>query len=415
MKAHRTANLRVHTTPAKFAALFQMASACRFVWNWAVRTNRAELWAWQHSAAQAWLGTRPKPSVTFFTWSKRSTRLRKNTPWLADLPYAPLRATLRRWSQSWAAYFDPKVPQDGKPKFHDRDHKLWVDFPGSSATLKGRWLRLGGIGWVRLSGSDQYAGAKVVSVHLSCEDGRKWFATIGYEVELPKPADNGLAIGVDMNCGQVATSTGYILRAPDVTRLEARRKRYQRRMARCKKGSKRREIMRQRMAKAIRRKRNIGRDWRHQVSRRLADTAGMVVIEDLQVAKMTRSAKGSLDAPGKRRCQGGNEQDDPCHGMGRTAAQRRVQGGAHRRRRSPQHEQEVPRVRACRQREQNHASGLQVLGLRTRRERRRERGVECHGPWDRGIWAATGVRIGDRGDPSTEQQGDGRLAGSSCM
>lgn len=299
MKAHRTANLRVHTTPAKFAALFQMASACRFVWNWAVRTNRAELWAWQHSAAQAWLGTRPKPSVTFFTWSKRFTRLRKNTPWLADLPYAPLRATLRRWSQSWAAYFDPKVPQDGKPKFHDRDHKLWVDFPGSSATLKGRWLRLGGIGWVRLSGSDQYAGAKVVSVHLSCEDGRKWFATIGYEVELPKPADNGLAIGVDMNCGQVATSTGYILRAPDVTRLEARRKRYQRRMARCKKGSKRREIMRQRMAKAIRRKRNIGRDWRHQVSRRLADTAGMVVIEDLQVAKMTRSAKGSLDAPGK--------------------------------------------------------------------------------------------------------------------
>lgn len=299
MKAHRTANLRVHTTPAKFAALFQMASACRFVWNWAVRTNRAELWAWQHSAAQAWLGTRPKPSVTFFTWSKRFTRLRKNTPWLADLPYAPLRATLRRWSQSWAAYFDPKVPQDGKPKFHDRDHKLWVDFPGSSATLKGRWLRLGGIGWVRLSGSDQYAGAKVVSVHLSCEDGRKWFATIGYEVELPKPADNGLAIGVDMNCGQVATSTGYIPRAPDVTRLEARRKRYQRRMARCKKGSKRREIMRQRMAKAIRRKRNIGRDWRHQVSRRLADTAGMVVIEDLQVAKMTRSAKGSLDAPGK--------------------------------------------------------------------------------------------------------------------
>lgn len=299
MKAHRTANLRVHTTPAKFAALFQMASACRFVWNWAVRTNRAELWAWQHSAAQAWLGTRPKASVTFFTWSKRFTRLRKNTPWLADLPYAPLRATLRRWSQSWAAYFDPKVPQDGKPKFHDRDHKLWVDFPGSSATLKGRWLRLGGIGWVRLSGSDQYAGAKVVSVHLSCEDGRKWFATIGYEVELPKPADNGLAIGVDMNCGQVATSTGYILRAPDVTRLEARRKRYQRRMARCKKGSKRREIMRQRMAKAIRRKRNIGRDWRHQVSRRLADTAGMVVIEDLQVAKMTRSAKGSLDAPGK--------------------------------------------------------------------------------------------------------------------
>ena len=53
------------------------------------------------------------------------------------------------------------------------------------------------------------------------------------------------------------------------------------------------------MAKAARRKRNIGRDWRHQVSRLLADSAGMVVVEDLAVAKMTRSPKGSVDALGR--------------------------------------------------------------------------------------------------------------------
>ena len=303
MIVHRTVNLRVRATSTKYARLFQMASACRFIWNWATRVNRAEYKGWQHNHAQIWLYPNPKkhykPNLTVFAWNKRFTRLRGSTPWLAELPYAPMRATLRRWAQSWTNYFSKTHPQRGKPTFHDRDHKLWIDFPDNSAKLCGEWLRLSGIGWVKLCGSNRYAGSKVKSVHVASEDGVKWFATISYEVELPDTIDNGLVLGVDMNCGQVATSTGDIIYAPDVTRIEARRMRYQRRMDRCKKGSNRRKTMRQRMAKASRHKTHIGRNWRHQVSRGLADSAGLVVIEDLAVARMTRSAKGTAEAPGK--------------------------------------------------------------------------------------------------------------------
>ena len=293
MKAHRTASLRIRTTPAKFERMFQMASACRFVWNWAVATNRAEYHGWQHDDTQPWLlGVKHgKPRTTFFTWGPRFTRLRHATPWLMELPYAPLRATLRRWSQSWSNCFSSSHAQRGKPTFHSRDHKLWVDFPGDSAKLCGRWLRLSGVGWVRLDGSNRYAGAAVKTVHVASEDGVKWHATIGYEVELPDAGDDGLAIGVDMNCGQVAASTGDIFHAPDVSRIEARRKRYQRRMERCRKGSNRRKVVRQRAAKAARAKRNVGRDWRHKASRVLADSASVIVVEDLAVAKMTRRAR----------------------------------------------------------------------------------------------------------------------------
>ena len=45
--------------------------------------------------------------------------------------------------------------------------------------------------------------------------------------EVARP-DNGLALGVDMNCGQVAASTGDLLRLPDMARLQARKRRYQR-------------------------------------------------------------------------------------------------------------------------------------------------------------------------------------------
>ena len=247
MRTHRTVNLRIRATPAKFERLFVMASACRFVWNWATRINRSEYGGWLHDDAQSWLyqgGPHAKLSVSFFTWGKRFTKLRRSTPWLAEVPCAPLRATLRRWSQSWSNYFSRTHPQRGKPTFHSRDHKLWVDFPDDSAKLCGDWLRLSGVGWVRLRGSNRYAGAKVKSVHVASEDGVKWFASIGYEVELPDMVDDDTAIGVDMNCGQIALSTGHIIDAPDVSRLEARRKRHQRRMDRCAKGSNRRKKMR---------------------------------------------------------------------------------------------------------------------------------------------------------------------------
>ena len=149
------------------------------------------------------------------------------------------------------------------------------------------------MGWVGVRGSNPCAPGAVKNVHLASGDGRKWIATISYEVEAPDVADDGLAVGVDMNCGQVAASTGDIIHAPDVARLEARRRRHQRRMARQRKGGKRRQRTRERMAKAARRKRDIGRNWRHRVSRTLADTAGLVVVEDLATAKMTRRAKGS--------------------------------------------------------------------------------------------------------------------------
>ena len=111
--------------------------------------------------------------------------------------------------------------------------------------------------------------------------------------------DDHQAVGVDMNAGQVAVSTGDILWRPDVSRHEARRRRYQRRMARQRKGGNRRERTRGRVAKVSRRIANIRKDWAHKTSRQIADTAHTVVIEDLHVRRMTKSARGTQASPGR--------------------------------------------------------------------------------------------------------------------
>jgi len=53
----------------------------------------------------------------------------------------------------------------------------------------------------------------------------------------------------------------------------------------------------------MRKRANRLKDWQHKVSRKLADKAGTVVWEDLKCAGMTRSASGTVEAPGQRVAQ----------------------------------------------------------------------------------------------------------------
>ena len=65
--------------------------------------------------------------------------------------------------------------------------------------------------------------------------GRRWLATVCYEVEAVKRPDDGRVFSVDRNAGQVAVAdanTARLVRGPSQDRLEAWRRRYQRRMAR---------------------------------------------------------------------------------------------------------------------------------------------------------------------------------------
>ena len=72
----------------------------------------------------------------------------------------------------------------------------------------------------------------------------KWMAVVCYAIAAVERPDDGTVTGVDMNAGQVAVSNGRharILHAPDPRRLEAKIRRQQRRLARQRRGSRRRE------------------------------------------------------------------------------------------------------------------------------------------------------------------------------
>ena len=239
-------------------------------------------------------------SLTYFDQAKSLTVCRRTLPDMAAVPVAIQRGTLKRLDHAFKGFFQ-RASRGGAgfPRFQGHRHFNSLSVV-SGVKVEGNRLRVPGFGWltIRRRGGNPWSHGKPVSAVLKREEGR-WKAVVCYAVSLPEREDNGHVVGVDMNAGQVATSDGEILRLPESRRLEARARRHARKLARQCRGSKRREKTRRRLAKTRRRMAMKRHDWQHRVSRRLADAAGTVVIEDLKVRNMTRSARGTKEEPGR--------------------------------------------------------------------------------------------------------------------
>lgn len=126
-----------------------------------------------------------------------------------------------------------------------------------------------------------------------------------YSAEELAGAVNGVDRGVVIPaCDSKGLITHDLLCANDhrVARKQQKRKRYQRKMARQQVGSNRRLRTRMKIARIERYRANCIENMAHQVSHRLAadESTHVVAMEDLKVANMTASAKGTIEKPGKR-------------------------------------------------------------------------------------------------------------------
>ncbi len=292
----------------KHDMLSRLAGACRFVWNEAIAYNQEQLEIHRLLAQfPATDGLVPAPSTTFFSMGKWFTSLRsgrthssrgRQETWLQELPFGIVRYSLKHQSEAWKKAFKG----GGFPKYRSRLGNDSFTIPEKFRLTPGT-LYIPRLGHFRLSrkGGDPYLdrpGCEPRSVTVKRYLG-KWYAVVTYEVPDVRK-DNGRSIGMDMNVGQVATSEGEIYLMPDTSRLEARKCRYQRMMARRQKGSNRRARARHLCAKTQRRIASIRSNWQHQVSHDIAAAAGTVVVENLNVQGMTASAKGTLEQPGRK-------------------------------------------------------------------------------------------------------------------
>ncbi|WP_433476851.1 RNA-guided endonuclease InsQ/TnpB family protein [Spirillospora sp. CA-142024] len=134
--------------------------------------------------------------------------------------------------------------------------------------------------------------------------GRWHVAFAAIPAPIPKPG-SGEAVGVDRGVAVAAAlSTGDLLTVPGLREAErARLGRLLRRLARTRPGSRRRAQIKAAIARLKARETDRRKDWIEKTSTNLARRFDVIAVEDLNIAGMTRSARGTVEAPGRKMAQ----------------------------------------------------------------------------------------------------------------
>ena len=305
MKVHRTVRYRLHPgSSRKHQQLHGTAGACRFVWNHMVGKLRDEYEAWG-TCNFFYMSTKTVPTQGL---GRTFTILRKHSyKWLQGYSAYVVKSSLQPIETTYKAFFKDRET-GGRlnrklPQFHGK-HTTTPSFPIDCYCTKvvGESLYVQKIGWMKLVGNNPYPDGKFKSGRIRCECGN-WYAYLVYEVDTQAGLLHSTReVGIDRNIaeGRLAVlSDGTKHPGPDLALKVARRKRYQRKMARQVKGSNRRKITKVRLQKAFRAERFARLNWAHHVSKSIAREYGVVYVEKLNVRGMTKSAKGTKEKPGK--------------------------------------------------------------------------------------------------------------------
>jgi putative transposase len=286
---------RLLPTPAQEATLRDHCAHARYIWNLAVE---------QHSHWRPGRASAPG----YLEQCRQLTQARAEYPWLAQGSQTVQQQALRDFAQAMAAFFDPRNParrpswrkagRDEGFRIVGRRGRQW-DARRLSRKVGEVWVPKAG--WVRFRWSRPVPPG-VKSYRVSMDRAGRWHvAFAAVPAPVPAPA-NGRVVGIDRGVTvSAALSTGELLRAPGRSAREQNRlRRLERKLARARRGSKRRGRARRAVAELRARQADRRKDWAEKASTGIARGFDLIRVEDLQITNMTRSARGTPENPGRR-------------------------------------------------------------------------------------------------------------------
>jgi len=281
---------RLLPSPAQEAVLRDHCGHARFVWNLAVEQHRH----WRPGRASA---------PGYLEQCRELTTARAEHPWLAAGSQMVQQQALRDFARAMANYFRGS---HGRPSWRkagrDQGFRVVAVKPDEVRHLSRHvgQVRVPKLGWVRFRWS-RAVPAGVKSYRVTMDRAGRWHIVFAAVPEpIPAPG-NGQAVGIDRGVAvSAALSTGELLRAPGLGVAERTRMlRLERRLARARRGSNRRRRVKCAIARLKARQTDRRKDWAEKVSTRLAREFDVICVENLAITRMTRSAGGTADEPGR--------------------------------------------------------------------------------------------------------------------
>lgn len=282
-RVHRGFSFPLKPTPAQAEVLGQWVGVTRLVYNLALEQRR-DFWR-QYRAAEG----RP---ISVASQGRELTALRAEYDWIAAVPQSGLEAALNDLDRAFTAFFGG----GGYPRPRRLGVNDSIRFRGRDVTvrpLNAKWAeaKVPKLGWVRFRQTRSFP-LVIKTVTLTRRSGH-WSVAFACGIG-EAPADLSVlpAVGVDRGVANtISLSTGEHIRLPDTERLERRRRKAQRILARRKRGSQRHARQRRKVARLHSRAARARNHHLHVASTDLARRFGVVALEALDVKAMTSRAR----------------------------------------------------------------------------------------------------------------------------
>lgn len=272
----------------KIGLMRRYAGACRFVYNKAL--------AWQKEQYA-------NDKTIKFSYTKLANLLpdwKRDTAiaWLKEVPSQTLQQALKNLETSYRNFFAKRADF---PKFKKRGQHDSFRYPQGCKLEQGNnRVFLPKLGWVRYRNSREVLGV-VKNVTISQSNG-KWYVAIQTEREVEMPTHTATSsVGVDVGITKFAAlSTGEVFAPINSFRTkQTHLAHYQRAMSRKVKFSNNWKRDKEKITKIHSTIANIRRDYLHKTSTAISQNHAMIVIEDLQVSNMSKSAAGTSEKHGR--------------------------------------------------------------------------------------------------------------------
>ena len=284
-KTLRTHKIELDVTNREATMLARHCGLRKLVWNRALEDFKSGL------DLDEWLDWRELQK----RWTEHK---RTRFPWAYELHAGTATTTIKDLGAAIKAWRGTK--DDGSerkkrnrfPSFKKRCDSFRASNGRNTVECECKRIRLPKIGWLRMREELRFSG-DIVSCVVSRRAGR-WYVAITVETDHVAPQGKiGPTIGVDLGIKTLAVcSDGIEYANPKALRKRLKQMaRVQRVMSRRKKGSHRRSIAKQRVAKLHKRIADLRNDYHHKVTTEIAQRAAVVSVETLNIKGMMKNRR----------------------------------------------------------------------------------------------------------------------------
>lgn len=285
MKLHKAFKFELMPTGEQNHRFKQFCGCSRFVFNRALACQNE-----RYEADKSF-------KFSYYKLTSLLPEWKKELPWLKDCNAQVLQMSLKDLECAFKNFFAKRADF---PKFKRKGDKDSFRFPQDCKLEQhNNRIYLPKIGWVRYHNSRDVVG-KIKNVTVSQKCG-KWYVSIQTEFDTEIPSPNGGEIGIDMGIVRFATlSNGEYFEPINAFKTyKGKVTKIQKRLKNKVKGSHNWLKLKAKIAKLHHKISNIRKDCLHKISNNICKNHAIVYVEDLKVANMSKSAKGTVEQPGK--------------------------------------------------------------------------------------------------------------------